>query len=208
MAETVIDVKELTKHYPSAKAVDGIDFEVRSGTVFSLLGPNGAGKTTTVEILEGLRTPTAGTAAGPGPRTPAAGEGAGPRPRHREGLPRNPGPRRRAPPGVRAVRPPHAVRGRRVLGAALQSRPVEGGREAAPSGRLGHGAGEHPGPQALRRGGAEARDRDVPRRRAGAAVPRRAHDGVGPEGPAGPLGPDPAHSARGWPGLPYDAIPP
>jgi len=62
MAETVIDVKELTKHYPSAKAVDGIDFEVRSGTVFSLLGPNGAGKTTTVEILEGLRTPTSGTA--------------------------------------------------------------------------------------------------------------------------------------------------
>jgi len=62
MAEAVIEVKGLAKHYPGKKAVDGVDFEVRKGQVFSLLGPNGAGKTTTVEILEGLRTPTAGTA--------------------------------------------------------------------------------------------------------------------------------------------------
>src|SRR5207245_2867151 len=37
-------------------------FDVNQGEVFSLLGPNGAGKTTTVEILEGLRDPTAGEA--------------------------------------------------------------------------------------------------------------------------------------------------
>ncbi len=62
MADVVIEVKGLTKHYPSVKAVDGIDLRVRKGRVFSLLGPNGAGKTTTVEILEGLRNPTSGTA--------------------------------------------------------------------------------------------------------------------------------------------------
>ena len=62
MAEAVIEVKGLAKHYPGKKAVDGVEFEVRKGQVFSLLGPNGAGKTTTVEILEGLRTPTSGTA--------------------------------------------------------------------------------------------------------------------------------------------------
>ncbi|OGS51358.1 MAG: hypothetical protein A3K65_00035 [Euryarchaeota archaeon RBG_16_68_12] len=62
MSETVIEVHGLTKHYPGAKAVDGIDFDVHAGEVFSLLGPNGAGKTTTVEILEGLRSPTGGTA--------------------------------------------------------------------------------------------------------------------------------------------------
>jgi ABC-2 type transport system ATP-binding protein len=62
MSDNVIDVHGLTKYYPGVKAVDGIDFEVRSGEVFSLLGPNGAGKTTTVEILEGLRPPTGGTA--------------------------------------------------------------------------------------------------------------------------------------------------
>ncbi len=42
--------------------MDGIDLMVPEGTVFALLGPNGAGKTTTVEILEGLRRPTAGSA--------------------------------------------------------------------------------------------------------------------------------------------------
>ncbi len=52
----------LRKEYPDIKAVDGIDFDVRPGHIFSLLGPNGAGKTTTVEILEGLRDPTAGSA--------------------------------------------------------------------------------------------------------------------------------------------------
>ena len=46
------------------------------GEVFGLLGPNGAGKTTTVEILEGYRTPDAGTARvlglDPGARRPPA----------------------------------------------------------------------------------------------------------------------------------------
>ena len=62
MTESVIEVRGLTKYYPDVKAVDGIDFEVRAGEIFSLLGPNGAGKTTTVEILEGLRDPTGGEA--------------------------------------------------------------------------------------------------------------------------------------------------
>jgi len=59
----VIEVRDLTKHYePNIKAVDGISFSIKAGRVFSLLGPNGAGKTTAVEILEGLRDPTSGTA--------------------------------------------------------------------------------------------------------------------------------------------------
>lgn len=61
MTETIIDVESLSKYYPpDIRAVDNISFKIRSGTIFSMLGPNGAGKTTTVEILEGLRTPTAG----------------------------------------------------------------------------------------------------------------------------------------------------
>jgi ABC-2 type transport system ATP-binding protein len=55
-----VAVQSLTKHYGALAAVKGIDFEIRTGEVFGLLGPNGAGKTTTVEILEGLRTRTAG----------------------------------------------------------------------------------------------------------------------------------------------------
>ncbi len=60
--DLAIEVRGLRKEYSDIKAVDGIDFEVRPGQIFSLLGPNGAGKTTTVEILEGLRDPTAGSA--------------------------------------------------------------------------------------------------------------------------------------------------
>ena len=55
-----IEVDGLVKRYGSLAAVDGIDFKVPSGKVFSFLGPNGAGKTTTTEILEGLRRATTG----------------------------------------------------------------------------------------------------------------------------------------------------
>jgi ABC-2 type transport system ATP-binding protein len=59
-ADSVIRVDGLRKSYGATRAVDGVSFEVRAGTVFGLLGPNGAGKTTTVEVLEGLRTPDSG----------------------------------------------------------------------------------------------------------------------------------------------------
>ena len=59
----VVEVSELRKEYPpDIKAVDGVSFSIKAGQIFSMLGPNGAGKTTTVEILEGLRSPTSGTA--------------------------------------------------------------------------------------------------------------------------------------------------
>ena len=58
--DAAISVRGLRKHYGDFEAVRGIDFEVAQGEVFGLLGPNGAGKTTTIEILEGLRTRTAG----------------------------------------------------------------------------------------------------------------------------------------------------
>jgi ABC-2 type transport system ATP-binding protein len=60
VADPVIRVDGLHKSYGETRAVDGVSFEVRAGTVFGLLGPNGAGKTTTVEVLEGLRTPDSG----------------------------------------------------------------------------------------------------------------------------------------------------
>jgi ABC-2 type transport system ATP-binding protein len=57
-----IAVADLEKRYAAVQAVAGLTFTVEPGEVFGLLGPNGAGKTTTVEILEGYRTPDAGTA--------------------------------------------------------------------------------------------------------------------------------------------------
>jgi len=61
-AEKVIEVMDLRKTYGETVAVDGVTFDIRAEEVFALVGPNGAGKTTTVEMLECLRTPTAGSA--------------------------------------------------------------------------------------------------------------------------------------------------
>lgn len=52
----------LTRTFETITAVDGVDLEVRAGTVFGFLGPNGAGKTTTIRLLLGLLEPTAGSA--------------------------------------------------------------------------------------------------------------------------------------------------
>jgi ABC-2 type transport system ATP-binding protein len=57
-----IEVSGLRKAYGRQTVLDGIDFQVPVGTVFSLLGPNGAGKTTTVQILTTLHAADAGTA--------------------------------------------------------------------------------------------------------------------------------------------------
>jgi ABC-2 type transport system ATP-binding protein len=55
-----IEVSDLKKVYGNLVAVDNISFSVKKGEVFAFLGPNGAGKTTTVEIIESIRSPTAG----------------------------------------------------------------------------------------------------------------------------------------------------
>lgn len=60
MATNLLQVKNLVKHYPSVKAVNGINLALQTGICFGLLGPNGAGKTTTIEILEGINQPTSG----------------------------------------------------------------------------------------------------------------------------------------------------
>ena len=56
-----LSVRDLRKSYAKHEAVRGISFEVREGEIFGLLGPNGAGKTTTIEVIIGLRAPTAGS---------------------------------------------------------------------------------------------------------------------------------------------------
>ena len=47
-----IEAHDLVKTCPKGvRALEGLSFAVRAGTVFGLLGPNGAGKSTTVKIL-------------------------------------------------------------------------------------------------------------------------------------------------------------
>jgi ABC-2 type transport system ATP-binding protein len=61
MKSSAIAVTGLRKTFGDKVVLDGIDFEVAAGSVFSMLGPNGAGKTTTVNVLTTLLKADAGT---------------------------------------------------------------------------------------------------------------------------------------------------
>ncbi len=60
MTATAIKATGLRKSYGDTLVLDGIDFEVATGSVYALLGPNGAGKTTAVHMLTTMLTPDAG----------------------------------------------------------------------------------------------------------------------------------------------------
>lgn len=64
--KATVQVNGLRKSYGSAEnqtdALMGIDLTVHQGEILGVLGPNGAGKTTLIEILEGLRSASAGSA--------------------------------------------------------------------------------------------------------------------------------------------------
>ncbi|MEI5676462.1 MULTISPECIES: sugar ABC transporter ATP-binding protein [unclassified Nocardioides] len=55
-----LEVKNLVKHYPGVKALDGVDLVVRQNEVLGLAGENGAGKSTLLKALVGLVRPDSG----------------------------------------------------------------------------------------------------------------------------------------------------
>src|SRR4029077_9376889 len=57
---TTIAISGLVKRFGPARALDGLDLEVRTGEVHGFLGPNGAGKSTTIRVLLGLLRADAG----------------------------------------------------------------------------------------------------------------------------------------------------
>jgi ABC-2 type transport system ATP-binding protein len=56
----LIQVEQLTFHYPGVCALDNVTFDIEAGTVTALVGPNGAGKTTLLSCLAALERPLAG----------------------------------------------------------------------------------------------------------------------------------------------------
>ncbi len=62
MAEAVVSLERVVKHYDAVEALKGVDLAIGAGELVALLGPNGAGKTTAISILLGLRKPTSGSA--------------------------------------------------------------------------------------------------------------------------------------------------
>jgi len=57
---SIVEVKNLKKHFGETKALNGISFEVAKGEIFVFLGPNGAGKTTTIRCLMNFIKPSEG----------------------------------------------------------------------------------------------------------------------------------------------------
>jgi ABC-2 type transport system ATP-binding protein len=64
---------QVSRRYGDVLALDRVDLTVRAGELVGLLGPNGAGKSTLINLLVGLRRPTAGRVElfGGDPRDPA-----------------------------------------------------------------------------------------------------------------------------------------
>ncbi|MEV5907634.1 dipeptide ABC transporter ATP-binding protein [Streptomyces chartreusis] len=73
MAEAILEVRGLVKHYPltrgvlfrkqvgSVKAVDGVDLTLHRGETLGIVGESGCGKSTVARMLVNLERPTAGS---------------------------------------------------------------------------------------------------------------------------------------------------
>jgi len=57
-----VELIDAHKRYGSVEAVKGVNVAVHPGEMVAMLGPNGAGKTTSINLMLGLRKPTAGRA--------------------------------------------------------------------------------------------------------------------------------------------------
>lgn len=57
----VLSVRDIVKTFGPVRAVDGVSFSVRQGSITGLLGRNGAGKTTTIRMITGIFYPDSGS---------------------------------------------------------------------------------------------------------------------------------------------------
>jgi ABC-2 type transport system ATP-binding protein len=57
----MIELRGAVKIFDGKAAVDGVDLDVRPGSVYGLIGPNGAGKTTALRMMATLILPDAGS---------------------------------------------------------------------------------------------------------------------------------------------------
>jgi len=58
--DIILQTRGLTKEFKGFVAVNGVDLQIRRGTIHALIGPNGAGKTTCFNLLTHFIAPTAG----------------------------------------------------------------------------------------------------------------------------------------------------
>ena len=61
MAETILEMKSISKHFGGTRALTQLNFFLEKAEVHALLGENGAGKSTLIKILGGVYEPDEGT---------------------------------------------------------------------------------------------------------------------------------------------------
>jgi branched-chain amino acid transport system ATP-binding protein len=60
MAETLLQLRGVSKAFGGLRVISGLDLEVRAGEIVSVIGPNGAGKTTLFNLITGVYRPDSG----------------------------------------------------------------------------------------------------------------------------------------------------
>ena len=58
--DILLRMTDISKTFPGVKALDGVSFELKKGTVHALMGENGAGKSTLMKCLFGIYTKDSG----------------------------------------------------------------------------------------------------------------------------------------------------
>ena len=58
--ESILELRDLVKHFPNQRAVDGISLSVQGGEFIALLGSSGSGKSSLLNLIAGLDRPTSG----------------------------------------------------------------------------------------------------------------------------------------------------
>lgn len=54
MSDYILEMRDITKVFPGVKALDNVNFKVKSGEIHCLVGENGAGKSTLMKVLSGV----------------------------------------------------------------------------------------------------------------------------------------------------------
>ncbi len=56
----ILEARGISKRYPGVRALEGVNFVVRAGSIHAVMGENGAGKSTLMKIIAGEEHPTEG----------------------------------------------------------------------------------------------------------------------------------------------------